>query len=166
MVPSRINAKSDLEAEKLRDGSSGAPVVCTVRDASAAEATTVVVLLLEAVSRDKAGEKVRLDSLRIAGRPWLGNAVAAFNASANELDLGGVLDFIAPSWTMADRSLLDGSLAPKLYIRLGIGLIAVLRGGLAPRFDDAGWVLPSEDEVRRGEGGRVDPLVTVRESAG
>lgn len=109
---------------------------------------------------------MRLDSLRIAGRPLLGNAVAAFNASANELDLGGVLDFTASSCAMADRSLLDGSFVPELYRRLGIGLIAVLRGRLAPRFADAGWVLPSEDEVRRGEGGRVDPLVTERESTG
>jgi hypothetical protein len=165
-VSSRIMAKSEFDAEKLSDGSSGAPVGGAVRMPSDSSGTTVFALLLDVSSREKAGENVRLDSLDIGGRPLLGNAVAACSASARELDLGGVLDLIVSSCTIADKSFREGSFIPELYRRFGIGLSAGFGVGPPLRFADAVLGLPSENDERRGDGGKGGPLVTDRESVG
>jgi hypothetical protein len=122
--------------------------------------------LLDVSSREKAGENVRLDSLDIGGRPLFGNAVAACSASARELDLGGVLDLIVSSCTIADKSFREGSFIPELYRRFGIGLSAGFGVGPPLRFADAVLGLPSENDERRGDGGKGGPLVTDRESVG
>lgn len=159
-------AKSEFDAEKLRDGSSGAPVGGAVRIPSDSSGTTVFALLLDVSSRENPGGNVRLDSLDIGGRPLLGKAVAACNASARELDLGGVLDLIVSSCAIADKSFREGSFIPELYRRLGIGLSAGLDVELPPRFADDALGLPSENDERSGDGGKGGPLLTDRDSAG